>query len=181
MSPQQDAELILDAAEGLFYEQGFQSVGMDALRNSSGVPLKRIYAQFPGKEAIAVAMLDRRDGRWMGSLARRVDRAADPRERVFAVFAWLSEWLDGAGHRGCAWINAYGELGGTSEEVVEAVRRHKARLRDYVGELVTEAGSPDAADAIFLLVEGSMVTAGISGDAPAVAGRAAQAAELLLG
>lgn len=180
MSPQQDAESILDAAEELFYEQGFQSVGMDALRNSSGVPLKRIYAQFPGKEAIAVAMLDRRDGRWMGSLAEHVERESDPHERVFAVFTWLSGWLDSAGHRGCAWINAYGELGGTSAEVADAVRRHKNRLRDYVGGLVAEAGAPDAADSIFLLIEGCMVAAGISGDAPAVAEKACAAAKHLM-
>lgn len=180
MSVNPDAEQLLDTAEELFYERGFQSVGMAALKTASGLPLKRIYAMFSGKDAIAVAMLDRRDERWISSLTRRVDRETDPVDRVLAVFDWLADWLAHEGHRGCAWINAFGELGGTSPDVADAVRRHKNRLRDYVEELVHVAEAPQAvADAVFLLVEGSMVTAGISGD-PVAATQAKYAATCLL-
>lgn len=187
-APQQDAggrtstaspqEALLDAAEALFYEEGYQAVGMDRLRTASGVPLKRIYSLFPGKEAVAVAMLDRRDARWRAALDAHVRRHEDPRRRVLAVFDWLGEWLVGPGHRGCAWINAFGELGGTSEPVAEAVRRHKASFREDLGVLVAEAGVPAAAaDAIHLLAEGLLVTGGIVEEAQAVAERAAEARE----
>lgn len=179
MPSQLDLDRLLDAAEQLFYERGYQAVGMDALRAASGLPLKRIYALFAGKDAIAVAMLDRRDERWHASLAQRVDRETQPEKRVLAIFDWLSSWLAGEGHRGCAWINAFGELGGTSHDVAESVRRHKARLRSYVNALVAEAGASRSADAIFLLVEGCMVTAGISGNADA-AEQAKEAARRLL-
>lgn len=173
-------ELLLDAAESLFYERGYQSVGMDEVRAASGLPLKRIYALFPGKEALAVAMLDRRDRRWHVSLAEHVDHYRSPSQRVLAIFDWLSDWLAGPGHRGCAWINAHGELGGTSEAIQGAAQRHKDRFRAYVTELATEAEAPRSiADAIFLLAEGSMVTAGISGS-PEAAGQARRAAQLLL-
>ena len=55
MSTGSDECAVLDAAERLFYERGFQAVGMDALREASGLPLKRIYSLFDGKEKIAVA------------------------------------------------------------------------------------------------------------------------------
>src|SRR5215468_7062902 len=92
-------ESLLGAAESLFYERGYQSVGMDEIRAAAGLPLKRIYALFPGKEALAVAMLDRRDHRWRADLAAYVDRYTDPGERVLAVFDWLAGWLAGPGHR----------------------------------------------------------------------------------
>ena len=175
-----EADQLLDAAEELFYERGYQTVGMDALRAASGLPLKRIYSLFTGKDAIVVAMLDRRDERWHASLAQRVDRETQPERRVLAVFDWLAGWLGGEGHRGCAWINAFGELGASSPDVADAVRRHTTRLRSYVNELVAQAGAPrPVADAIFLLVEGCMVTAGISGTADAAAQAKDAAARLL--
>ncbi|MCA1007484.1 TetR/AcrR family transcriptional regulator [Rhodococcus hoagii] len=171
---------LLGAAEALFYERGFQAVGMDEIREASGLPLKRIYSLYPGKEALAVAMLDRRDRRWRAELAAHVDRHTSPRDRVIAVFDWLSTWLAGPGHRGCAWINAFGELGGTSEAVAGAVREHKERFREYLTALVSDAGaSSTTADAAYLLAEGCMVTAGITGTAqPAV--QAQRVLQLLL-
>lgn len=180
MTSRTDVDELLDAAEELFYERGYQSVGMDALRAASGLSLKRIYALFEGKDAIAVAMLDRRDEAWHASLTARVDRETRPEARVLAIFDWLGDWLAGEGHRGCAWINAFGELGATTPDVADAVRRHKTRLRAYVSDAASEAGaSPTVADALFLLVEGCMVTAGISGHADA-ATQARAAAALLL-
>ncbi|MGW8593479.1 TetR/AcrR family transcriptional regulator [Dietzia sp. NPDC055877] len=181
MTAQLEADQLLDAAEELFYESGYQAVGMDALREASGLSLKRIYSLFKGKDAIAVAMLDRRDERWHASLAERVDLEEGAESRVLAIFDWLSGWLAGPGHRGCAWINAYGELGGTSLEVANAVRRHKARLRAYVNELALEAHVSEAAAGIFLLIEGCMVTAGIEGRVDATAQAKSAARQLLRG
>ncbi|MFI2564454.1 TetR/AcrR family transcriptional regulator [Paenarthrobacter sp. NPDC018779] len=179
--PLTDTDRLLDAAEVLFYENGYQSVGMDALREASGLPLKRIYSLFKGKDSIAVAMLDRRDDRWHASLADHVDHESEPEDRVMAIFDWLGAWLAGDGHRGCAWINAFGELGGTSPGVLEAVRHHKTRLRAYVESVVAEApGSQQVADAVFLLIEGCMVSAGISGDPAGATTQAKRAALILL-
>ena len=159
-----DPNKLLNAAEKLFYERGYQSVGMDALRAESKLPLKRIYTLFPGKTAIAVAMLQRRDERWCSSLAAHVDQESDPKKRILAIFDWLTDWLAGEGYRGCAWINAFGELGGTSPEILTEVQNHKTRVRNYVNELIDNAGRPQlAADTVFLLMEGCMVSAGVTG------------------
>ncbi|MEV7973200.1 TetR/AcrR family transcriptional regulator [Cellulomonas sp. NPDC089187] len=164
-----EATRLLDAAESLFYEDGYQAVGMDRIRAASGLSLKRIYAMCPSKEALTLAVLDRRDDTWHAALEAGVDRQADPRARVLAVFTWLSEWLSGPGHRGCAWINAFGELGGTSPVVVAAVRAHKDRFRRRLRQLVEQAGgTPQVGQAVFLLAEGAMVTAGITGETIAV-------------
>ncbi|MEU5281002.1 TetR/AcrR family transcriptional regulator [Streptomyces asoensis] len=165
----------LDAAEKLFYGRGVQSVGMDDVRGASGVSLKRLYQLFPAKEQLVEAYLERRDVRWRGALAEAVARCEDPRERILAVFDWLERWFGEPDFRGCAWINAYGELGATSERVASRVRSHKRAFRDWVGTLVADAGLPDALTGpLFLLAEGAIVTAGISGGtAPAVQAREA--------
>jgi AcrR family transcriptional regulator len=160
-----DREALLDAAERLFYERGIRAVGMDAVREASGLPLKRIYRFFAAKEDLVVAVLRRRDRRWRGDLAACVERAADPRERVLAVFDWLAGWFAEPGFRGCIWINAHGELGASSGPVLAEVRSHKAAFHDQLATWVRAAGVPAAVEPVFLLAEGAMVVAGVSGDA----------------
>jgi AcrR family transcriptional regulator len=174
-------EQALDAAEELFYGRGVQSVGMDDIRGASGVSLKRLYQLFPAKEQLVEAYLERRDVRWRGRLAAYVERFEGPEERILAVFDWLEEWFGEDGFRGCAWINSYGELGATSARVTAQVRAHKRAFGDFLARLVTDAGLPEPlAGQLFLLAEGAMVTAGITGNTEPAA-QAREAARALLG
>ncbi|MFR9797690.1 TetR/AcrR family transcriptional regulator [Streptomyces sp. MS06] len=173
-----DREVLLDAAESLFYGRGIRATGMDEVRAASGLPLKRIYRFFATKEDLVVAMLERRDRRWRGSLAAHVEQVQHPRERVLAVFDWLAEWFAQPGFRGCAWVNAHAELGASSEAVLAEVRSHKQAFREQIALWVRATGVP-VTEPVFLLAEGAIVTAGISGDpAPARHARAAVAALL---
>ncbi|MFI1722215.1 TetR/AcrR family transcriptional regulator [Streptomyces sp. NPDC020489] len=157
-------ERALDAAEELFYGRGVQSVGMDDIRGASGVSLKRLYQLFPAKEQLVEAYLERRDVRWRGRLAEHVERNTDPVQRLLTVFDWLEGWFAEDGFRGCAWINSYGELGATSDRVATQVRSHKRAFRAYLDGLVAAAGLPNALTGqLYLLAEGAMVTAGITG------------------
>ena len=174
-------ERILDAAEELFYARGIQAVGMDVIRDASGVTLRRLYQVFPSKGDLVEAYLARRDVRWLQSLAAHVDTAAEtPQERLLAVFDWLEDWFTQPDFRGCAFINSFGELGGTSPQVGAVARHHKDTFHAYVRELATAAGAAaDTGTQIALLAEGAMTTAAISGT-PAAAHQARQAAQLLL-
>ncbi|MFF9030868.1 TetR/AcrR family transcriptional regulator [Streptomyces iakyrus] len=173
-------ERALDAAEELFYGRGVQAVGMDDVRGTSGVSLKRLYQLFPAKEQLVEAYLERRDARWRGELAAYVERHEEPRERILAVFDWLGAWFGEPGFRGCAWLNAYGELGATSARVAAQVLAHKRAFREYLASLVAAAGLPGAlAGQLFLLAEGAMVTAGVTGSAEPAA-EAREAARRLL-
>ncbi|MFJ3907379.1 TetR/AcrR family transcriptional regulator [Streptomyces vinaceus] len=169
---------LLDAAEALFYAEGIQAVGMDRIRTESGVPLKRLYKVFPAKEALVTAYLDRRDRRWTASLRGAVSGAADPVEAVGAVFEWLARWFSEPGFRGCAFLNAYGELGTGPAAVLDVVRRHKTELR----ELLADAAGPgrgDLADQLLILVEGATVVAALD-PGPDPARRAAAVATTLM-
>jgi AcrR family transcriptional regulator len=156
------SDAVLDAAEKLFYERGIQSVGMDQLRDTAGVPLKRVYQQYGSKEELVRAFLRRRDERWRRELAEHVEAHTDPVERLMAVFDWLEIWFREPGFRGCAWINAHGELGAFTPAVTRLVRAHKRAFERYLGRLVADATLPvELTGELMLLAEGAMVTAGI--------------------
>ncbi|MFF8991123.1 TetR/AcrR family transcriptional regulator [Streptomyces sp. NPDC014983] len=181
MSTDPARERILDCAEDLFYARGIQHVGMDAVRDAAGVTLRRLYQVFPSKGDLVEAYLARRDARWLSGLAAHVDTAArSPRARLLAVFDWLEDWFAQPDFRGCAFVNSFGELGGTSPQVAAAARRHKDAFHAYLRELATAAGATaDTGTQIALLAEGAMTTAAVSGTT-APARHAKQAALLLL-
>ncbi|MBW5420120.1 TetR family transcriptional regulator [Streptomyces sp. BG9H] len=171
---------LLDAAEALFYERGVQAVGMDQVRAASGVSLKRLYQVFPSKSELVRACLDRRDLRWRARLAAHVEARPEGVERVLAVYDWLYEWFTEPDFRGCAFINAYGELGAVDPAVADAVRAHKSAFHAYLAGLVASAGGPErVVGPLVLLAEGAMTAAAISGS-PEPARQARSGARQLL-
>ena len=171
----------LEAADRLFYAKGIQGVGMDELRTASGISLKRLYRLFPSKDAIVEQVLLARHRKWTEGISSAVARETQPRERLLAVYDFLAAWFIQEDFRGCAFINSFGELGGTSARVAEIVRSHKEDFQKYLSTLTAEMGAPPAlAPQLAILAEGAQTTAAISGSAePARQARAA--AEVLIG
>jgi AcrR family transcriptional regulator len=171
---------VIDAADALFYARGIRAVGMDDVREASGVSLKRLYALFPGKESLVLEVLRKRHAMWTDGLTAAVDAAADPRAKLLAVYDYLAEWFAEDTFRGCGFINAFGELGPTTPEVAEYAREHKRSFQKQLARLVADAGvDPALAPQLAILAEGAQTTAAIEGS-PEAAGHARRAAEVLI-
>lgn len=181
MNSEEARESILDAAEDLYYAKGYAAVGMDELRSAAGVSLKRVYSLFASKDDIIKAVLARKHDEWERMIAGAVDAAGDdPRTRLLAVYGTLESWFGAEDFRGCAFINAFGELGGTTPDIARIVREHKASFQRYMAGLVAEVGAPRTLAAqLSILAEGAQSTAAIASD-PEVAVQARAAAEVLI-
>lgn len=173
-------ERILTAADRLFYRRGVQAVGMDAVRAEAGVSLKRIYALFPSKDDLVVAVLHHRTAQWSAGIDAAAARVGSPPEKLLAIFDFLAGWFRQDDFRGCVFINSFGELGALSPRVADAVREQKASFQRYVAGLVHAAGAPDdLAPQLAILAEGAQTTAAISGS-PEAAHHARTAAQTLI-
>ncbi len=171
---------VIDAADELFYARGIRAVGMDDVRNASGVSLKRLYSLFPGKDGLVLAVLRKRHSMWTEGLTAAVGAIEDPREKLLAVYDYLAEWFAEDTFRGCGFINAFGELGPTSPDVAAYAREHKRSFQDQLKALVAEAGvDVSLAPQLAILAEGAQTTAAIEGS-PDAAGHARRAAETLI-
>lgn len=178
-SPDQRQQVV-DAADALFYARGIRAVGMDDVRAAAGVSLKRLYALFPGKDALVLAVLRKRHAMWNDGLTAAVDAKDDPRAKLLAVYDYLAEWFAEDTFRGCGFINAFGELGPTTPEVAEYAREHKRSFQEQLARLVADAGVNRAlAPQLAILAEGAQTTAAIEGS-PEAAGQARRAAETLI-
>ncbi|HTK62645.1 MAG TPA: helix-turn-helix domain-containing protein [Pseudonocardia sp.] len=180
---------ILDAAERLFYAHGLQLVGMDQVRGAAGVSLKRLYREFPSKDQLIEAYLLRRDARWLTSLRTATAAPATPAERILAAFDWLGEWFAEPGFRGCAFTNSFGELGAESSTVAAIAAAHKAEFRSVFVDLArlhaaehsdpVGAGDSELGEYLYLLAEGAITAAAVTGDRGSAASARAAAAVLL--
>ncbi|MER8024842.1 TetR/AcrR family transcriptional regulator [Glutamicibacter protophormiae] len=165
MDTQELRDRIVRAADRLYYARGTSNVGMDAVRDESGASLKAIYKQFSSKEDLILAVLQYRHDLWTQGVQREAACWESPDAKILAVYDFLASWFTEETFRGCGFINAFGELGATSERVAEAVRAHKKSFQDYVTALVEQAGWPAELGAqLALLAEGAQTTAAISGD-----------------
>jgi len=178
------AARIVETADTLFYTRGIQAVGMDEIRSTAGVSLKKLYAAFPGKEQLIAAVLAGRHDFWEQGIRAAVDTADGPRAQLLAVYDFLESWFGDETFRGCGFINAFGELGATSPAIAEIAREHKDSFQRFVAGITSQA-VPDAERAeelaaqLALLAEGAQTTAAIAGTTEAAV-HARRAAAVLI-
>jgi AcrR family transcriptional regulator len=171
---------LLDAADRLFYAHGIRSVGMDQIRDASGVSLKRLYRIFPAKDQLAETVLRRRDLAFRQSLAEYVAVLASPRDKILGIFDFLYAWFSEPDYRGCPFINAFGEMNANSTNVTASVEEQKQAFSAFLADLVAAAdGTPAVAEQLFILANGAMVAAAVL-HSPEPARQAQRAAALLL-
>ena len=160
-------EDILEAGQALFGRHGFHAVPIDEVIREAGVSPRTLYAHFPSKEALAVAVLEERHRRFLDSLAGAVDEP-DP---VTALFDRLEEWLTDAGPSGCLFLRALGEF--DSNAITHCVASYRRDLRSVI-ECFFPSAEEDLIDELLLLVEGATALASTLGAGRAV--RSARAA-----
>ena len=135
------SQQILDTAAELFYREGVRSVGVDRIAAESGVAKMTLYYHFRSKDELVAAWLRRRDDEWMSWLASAVERRRG--SRLLAVFEALREWFETPTFRGCAFVNAYGELGSSNPAAAEIVASHKRTLNEYLADLARQEGAAE--------------------------------------
>ncbi|WP_295627779.1 TetR/AcrR family transcriptional regulator [uncultured Corynebacterium sp.] len=172
------AEKILEAASRLFYDQGIHATGVDAIAAEAGITKRTLYDRFGSKDSLVEAYLTRRHEHWWQRWMRRVEES--PSHGALTVF---DAYVEDAPltDRGCAFLNAAGELG-SNHVGMTVIRRHKRLVREKIESLLSAEGRVDAAELaehIFLLLEGAVAHRGVDGE-PTRLRQARRIAERLL-
>lgn len=179
--PRPARQRLLDAAGELFYAEGVHSVGIDRVIERAGVAKASLYNTFGSKEALVGAYLDARHVTITGHLQRAIDAAAEPRDKILAVFDAQAQLFRQPGFRGCAFVAARAEAppGG---QVDQAAGAYRSWIRGTFTELVEAAGARDPATLgaqLHLLYDGGSIAANLDRD-PAIATASRAAAQALL-
>lgn len=176
-SPVPMKDRILEAADRLFYGQGIQAVGVDAVANEAGISKRTLYKHYPSKDELVAAYLARRTLQAIGA-------EGSPVEQILGLFDGLAKWFGSKRFRGCAFVNAVAELSGERQHPAVAVAsEHKARRLAHLTGLLKELKADDPAqlaEQIVVLFEGAVAVSMVRGGDPQVAASARDAAMVLL-
>jgi len=131
----QSRELLVAAAARLFYDRGITPTGVDAVAHAAGLTKPTLYAHFPSKSALVVAVLQQRHERLANELQAWVGGIEDAGARPLGVFSWLADWYSRGGERGCGFLNAAAELADPQDAARLVVRAEKEWLLDLLTRL----------------------------------------------
>lgn len=161
---------IIASAENVFDHHGFTATGVDRLTEAAAVSSRTLYKHIGSKTELIAAVLEDRSSRFFNRLD--VDN-------VDALFAALEEWTRAEGARGCLFLRAQGETGGSTPEIVNAVMAYRRGLRSLIARVVAnDVGQSNydmLAEQILVLFEGATSTASYRGVEAIHAARSAAA------
>lgn len=151
-------ELLLRAADDLFYLEGVRAVGIEAVVERAGVNKMSLYRQFASKDDLVVAYLERYDARFFArfdeSLAKH---PGEPVKQLMQYFEDLAKRASQPGYRGCPFVNVATEFPDATHPARLSVSEHKSKLMTRLTALAQDAGADDPAalaDQLALLIEG---------------------------
>lgn len=157
---------LLEAAAELFYRQGIGAVGVDLIADHAGTTKKTLYDCFGSKSVLVATYLRRRAIDWQRFLLHRLDGLpVGDDSRVLAVFDAVQAWHE-PNDRGCAFVNAYAEVGGLNHPATGVIRAEKRWMRMLFQQLSRDVGVVDADGTgalLHLVYEGTLVQATAGG------------------
>ncbi|NIG15824.1 TetR/AcrR family transcriptional regulator [Pantoea sp. Cy-640] len=162
---------ILNAAERLFYSNGFHATSTDYICREAKVSTRTLYQHFPSRERLTAAVMTARRQRFADLLSQPDDPAA-----ISQLFSVLEQWMRAEGTLGCFFAKAYGEYAEQDAELAAQALDYRYWQRGYIRACLAHShrNSPSAlADAIWILFEGAIMAGLIDGPQAAVTARLA--------
>jgi AcrR family transcriptional regulator len=157
---------ILDVASRLFYEQGYNTTGINQIIDEADIARASFYNHFPSKHDLLAEYLDTQEEQWFESLHVFIDRFKDPKQKVLALFDSRIESQFKTGFNGCAFVRVSAEVEKTDAAIFKQLSHQKDKLRSLIRDLVAAIKPSETrlltdeqlGDTLFLLLEGAATT-----------------------
>ncbi|MEK1865999.1 MAG: TetR/AcrR family transcriptional regulator [Ensifer adhaerens] len=153
-------ELIVAAAEKLFYAEGIRAVSVDAVAEAAGVTKRTLYYHFDSKDELIAAYLEGRDQPNLKLFRKWFDAGdGDIADKIEAIFVNLVRAARHPKWKGCGFLRTSAELANMpGHPAIRIGAAHKKKFEAWIAETFTEAGVAEPAvlaKQILLLLDGS--------------------------
>ncbi len=162
-------ERIIETACDLFYKQGFHATGINQIISESAVAKASFYDHFPSKDELIHDYVFEMSKRDFADFCAEIDEYDTAEERFYGPLHILGPWFIETDYRGCPFQNVVSEIPLKDERILEMIKKHRARERDFFRQLGKEYiderselsdVDPDAlADMYELLFDGAIANA----------------------
>jgi AcrR family transcriptional regulator len=177
-------EVIIQAADDLFYGEGIRGASMDAIAARAGVTKRTLYYHFPSKDDLIAAYLTARDEPTLSRYAVWLDETkGDLPKQVLGIFERLARVTKSARWKGCGFLRAAAELAGTpGHPALKIGSAHKKKFEAWLAGCIAAQGLSEPelrARQVMIVMDGAVAQVLIHRD-PAYALAAGQVAAALV-
>lgn len=158
---------ILDTAERLFYIQGYNNTGINQVIEEADIAKGSLYKHFESKTDLMVAYLQRFHQQWFERFEASINKVADPKGKLLAIFDHHIERQQFREYGGCPFIRANNDAGMCDPRILAEIQQVKERLKNFIKQLVANSGhkkiltDKELAETIFLMAEGGIVAGSV--------------------
>lgn len=146
MGAQATREQIVEAADRLFYERGFEHTSFAEIAQAVGISRGNFYYHFKAKDAILSAVVMQRLARTQAMLGQWEREAAGPAERIMRFIEILIVNQSKIMRHGCPVGSLCTELAKLDHPARPEANRILGLFRDWLARQFDQLGRPDADD-----------------------------------
>ncbi|WP_435743761.1 TetR/AcrR family transcriptional regulator [Nocardioides sp. SYSU DS0663] len=155
---------ILDAAEGLFFQEGIAVTGVDKVASAAGVAIVTLYKHFGSKDNLLREVLARRLRDWGRHWDEAVAAAGSPDDRLLSIFDAVVSFRAAAGKtQWCCFLATASERprpeDAEADPVFALIEQDTRLVSDRLRSLAADAGCQDphaVADMLLVLYNGAL-------------------------
>ena len=156
---------ILDTASRLFYHQGYNATGINQIIEEAGVAKATLYQHFKSKEDLLIEYLEIVFEQTRSQLRSISSMKSTAKEKISAIFDYLSEKANSKEFCGCNFLNIAGEIPVENARVYDIIRRQKNETRAFFTEILKSNATGEdemqrtksLADGLYLLFDGALM------------------------
>ncbi|PHM73483.1 TetR/AcrR family transcriptional regulator [Xenorhabdus kozodoii] len=154
-------EHILDIAESLFNEFGYNAVGVDLIRDEASVSKTSMYRYFGSKNKLIESLLIRRHKKFEESLNSTISAPVGTESKLNAILDWHFSWFQSANFKGCMFMHALAEFKGHDEAIAKQAQQHKTWLKSLLLSIFppNQRDAETKAEVLITFIEGMVVRA----------------------
>lgn len=147
-SAQNTRERLLDAAEGLFFQEGIAVTGVDRVAEAAGVAIVTLYKHFGSKDNLLREVLSRRLEAWTRHWDAALAASTTPGERLLSIFDAIESFRAAAGDtQWCCFLATASERAvpdeGDGDPVFALIQQDTGLVAGRLGDLAHEARCDD--------------------------------------
>ncbi|MCK5002299.1 MAG: TetR/AcrR family transcriptional regulator [Gammaproteobacteria bacterium] len=139
-------QLIVEAADQLFYTRGYHQTSFRDISDATGIPRGNFYYYFKTKDDILNAVVESRVEVWGEMLHACEEESTEPRQRLLCFSNMLTKFEDNIVVNGCPIGTLCSELAKDERNLQEVSCAVFSLMRSWLVEQFTALNCPDADD-----------------------------------
>ncbi|MEN0053065.1 MAG: TetR/AcrR family transcriptional regulator [Mucilaginibacter sp.] len=138
MKPVVVVDKIMETADRLFYEQGYNLTGINQIIEEANISKPSLYNHFKSKSDLLLAYIDQLYKNWFGGLDAFIKDIHDPMDQLIAFFDYRIVRQISSNYGGCAWNKILSEMPKEEVGILERGAKFKSELKTRIASLVKQ-------------------------------------------